>query len=140
MAAVKRTLSRFRRGSDDEEKRDDESPRISPEDFDRVSAIDGVEEREGIDPDETDADDGPGRPTVWIGLAVASLGGLGAAVNKNVQHRKAVKEAKKEEPWRVEEEETSPHPDDTGTASLVGFVFVAIVNALGKRFERDSWE
>lgn len=154
MAAIKRTLSRFRRGSDDEE------PEIV---VDGPGDIEAVDERESVerfdeaetttelgdqtvDVDETDVgetdEDGPGRPTVWIGLAVASLGGLGAAVYKLFKHRKAAKAAKaaaKEEPWRVEDEPTET-PDGTGTASLVGFVFVTVASALGKRFDRDSWE
>ena len=149
MAAIKRTLSRFRRGSDDEEPEivvdgpsdaEEVDERESVERFDEAETTTELGDRT-VDVDETD-EDGPGRPTVWIGLAVASLGGLGAAVYKLFQHRKAAKAAKaaaKEEPWRVEDEPTET-PDGTGTASLVGFVFVTVASALGKRFERDSWE
>ncbi|SEO97280.1 hypothetical protein SAMN04487948_10984 [Halogranum amylolyticum] len=137
MAAVKRTLFRFRRGSDDEKEYESDAAATVV-----VDAPTDVAERsfdEGGGTDEADeTDDGPGRPTAWIGLAVASLGGFAAAVYKILQHRKAAKEAAKEEPWRVEEE-SSRLPDDAGTASLVGFVFLAVVNAVGKRFERDPW-
>lgn len=120
MAAVKRTLFTIRLGDDSE----DDHPE--------------GDEPTSISVDEESGDDGVGRPYAWVGLGVASLGGLAAAAYKLVQYRKAASEVEPDEPWRVEEESTRL-PDDAGTASLVGLVFVAGLTALGKRLERDPW-
>lgn len=138
MPAVKRTLFRFR-----------SKDAVSAGDA-HVTKDGGAEHRTGVEipeisltvdsPDASERDeegnDGPSLPKLWVGLAAASLGGLAAAAYKLLRYRKAVKEAKKDEPWRHDEEERWS-PIETGTASLVGLLFIIVVNAVGKRFERD---
>ncbi|SFL10047.1 hypothetical protein SAMN04487950_2448 [Halogranum rubrum] len=140
MAAIKRRFSRLRGGSDDDESEPlDGATDTELSQFEEVTA---EEFESGEAFDESEPDDSPGRPYVWLGLAVGSLAGLGASVYKLYQHRKAAKaaeEAARDEPWRVEEK-ASRIPDDAGTASLVGLVFLAVLNTLGERFERDHWE
>ncbi|SDM20959.1 hypothetical protein SAMN04487949_1284 [Halogranum gelatinilyticum] len=123
MAAVKRTLFKFRLGDDAEPETDtpttDDSAPLSFE-------------------EETEARQGP--PYAWLGLGAVSLAGLAASGYKLVQYWKSAKEtARTEEPWRVDAAE-SRVPDDAGTASLVGLLFVGGLAAVGKRLERDSWE
>lgn len=120
MAAVKRTLFRFRLGDEDDGDEGDDEP---------VS----------IAVDEDGESEGTTLPVLWIGLAVASIAGLAASGYKLLQHWRSGREAQTEEPWRVEAD-TSRLPDDSGTASLVGLGFVAGVSALGRRLERDDEE
>jgi hypothetical protein len=125
MAAVKRTLFKFRLGDDAETETD--TP--TTDDSASIPLDEETEARSGL-------------PYAWLGLGAVSLGGLAASGYKLVQYRKSAKEAaaaRNEEPWRVEAEE-SRLPDDAGTASLVGLVFVGGLAAVGKRLERDDWE
>lgn len=131
MVEVKRMLFRFRsKGTDVVEdqraafERSVEIPELS-------LTFDSQDEE---DPDTEDT--GPRLPKLWVGVAVASLCALGVAGYKLLAYRRAAKEAKRDEPWRQEDDEQWSHIE-TGTASLVGLLFIIVVSAVGKRFERD---